>query len=340
MKKDKVVPIKRPPKDMVKSVQLDLFSSFVTNQINEVSNTVKIWERIPKYFPARVLEKLRTNDGLAQPYEWEYIDGGVTYSVVIQPALIKEEGGYKAYFPSTTEELIEEVLKKILTIQKYGTHDPKQAETWVKFSLSMIYRELNAKGCSRSRVEIKRAISIMSKCNLSFFKDGKEVWNGSILQDLVTIGRDEYLEDTDSMHAARLPIFISKAINNLDYRQFNYERLMNCKSQLTRWIYKRLVHEYKQAHPTNTYHFMYSDLKASGLLQQGRETDIRKKVIAALDELQSRNVLMSYLVEDKKEERSVIDVKYIVAPSMEFSKEQIASNKRAKDTQQSSLLPS
>ncbi|SMG64601.1 hypothetical protein BMETH_2547473742177, partial [methanotrophic bacterial endosymbiont of Bathymodiolus sp.] len=42
--------IKKPPNLPIKSVQHDLFSDFLANDISEVSNTVDLWERIPKYF--------------------------------------------------------------------------------------------------------------------------------------------------------------------------------------------------------------------------------------------------------------------------------------------------
>ena len=109
---DKDSPKPAPPAQPIKSLQFDLFGEFITNNKGEVSNTVEIWERIPKYFPTRTLEKLRPEKGQPDPYEWEYIEQGHKYTVVIQPALIKEHGSYKAYFPSVTEELIEEALKK------------------------------------------------------------------------------------------------------------------------------------------------------------------------------------------------------------------------------------
>jgi len=53
-------------------------------------------------------------------------------AVKIQPTLIEQEdGSYKAFFPSVTEELVEEALKKILADQRYGLHDPNNVETWV-----------------------------------------------------------------------------------------------------------------------------------------------------------------------------------------------------------------
>lgn len=325
-----------PPSTPIKSIQYDLFALFVTNEPNSVSNTVELWESIPKYFfTPKQVEKLRTADGLAKPCKWEYSYNGFPCTVKIQPALIEEEdGNFRAYFPGVTEELVEEALKKFFTDKHYGTHDPHNAESWVRFSLSMLYRELMARGRSRSYKEIKRAIEIMNKCNIAFFKEGKELWSGAILQDLVTVNRKEYIADTDSHHIARLPLFISHAINQIEYRQFNYDRLMSCNEQLARWIYKRLINRFRQAGFLNQYHFMYSDIEqSSGLLQQGRETDNRKKVISSLEELQKCGVLMRYETDERRQGRKVVDIKYTLYSGSDFIREQKAANKRATDAE-------
>lgn len=325
--------VKKPPEKYIKSLQLDLFSQFVTNDKSEVSNTVEVWESIPKYFfTSAQVEKLRTKTGHADPFKMEFSYDGIAFSVKIQPALIEQKGGgYKACFPSVTEELVEEALKKFLTIQNHGIHDVNKAETWVRFSLSMIYRELQSRGRTRSRNEIKHAIEVMNKCNISLFKDKKEIWSGAILQDLVTVGREEYLADTDAHHIGRLPLFISNAINRLEYRQFNYDRLMSCNEQLSRFIYKKLINRYRHANLVNNYHFMFTDLKNSGLLQQKRDIDNRRKVLSALDELKEKNIIARYETDDRKEGRTIIDVKYIIFPSNQFISEQKAANKRVSD---------
>ena len=117
---------KKPPKTQLSSIQLDLFSQFITNDESEVSNSVEYWENIPKYFlTTKQTQALRNTEGLAKPYEWHYTirnkDGSITpYKVEIQPAFIKQkDGDYKAFFPTKTEENIEEVLKKIFTKQQY-----------------------------------------------------------------------------------------------------------------------------------------------------------------------------------------------------------------------------
>lgn len=330
---------KKPPGKPIKSVQYDLFSQFVANDQSEVSNTVELWESIPKYFftPHQV-KKLRTETGHADPYKWEYIYNGNLCTVKIQPSLIEQKDGkYLAFFPSITEELVEEALKKIFTNQQYGIHDPSTSESWIKFTLRMVQKELKARGRSRSITEIKHAIEVMSSCILTFYNDGKEVWKGSILQDLVTVGREEYKADTDAHHVARLPLFISHSINHLEYRQFNYDRLMGCNEQLSRWIYKRLINRFRQASLMNDYHFMYLDLKASGLLQQATEGKNRIKVLSALDELVKRGVLIRYEYDERNRGRKIVDVKYQVFPTVDFSGEQKAANKRGKDSHLSAL---
>ena len=257
----------------------------------------------------------------------------------IQPALIEQkDGSYKACFPGVTEEFIEEALKKILTIQNYGIHDSNNIETWVRFSLNMIQRELKARNRTRNLNQIKHAIEVMNKCNIAVFKNNKEIWSGAILQDLVTVGRDEYLADTDTQHIARLPLFISHSINRLEYRQFNYDRLMSCDEQLTRWMYKKLINRFIQASYMTEYSFMYSDMKqASGLLQQERERDNRNKVISALNELQEKSIISSYETDERKKGRSIIDVKYTIKAASGFIAEQKAANKRTNDTETKAL---
>jgi len=325
---------KKPPNLPIKSPQYDFFAQFVTNDMGTVSNTVEVWESIPKYFfTPRQVEKLRISTGHADPFKWSYRYADINCMVKIQPALIEQENGsYKAFFPGITEELVEEALKKILADQAYGLHDPDNVETWIRFSLSLIQKELKARGRTRHLNQIKHAIEVMSSCIITLYKEKKEIWKGSILQDLVTVGRDEYIADTNAHHVARFPLFISHAINQLEYRQFNYGRLMSCDEQLTRWIYKLLIHRFRQASCLNDYHFMYSGLERdSGLLQQGRNNDNRRKVEAALDELVSRSVLISYESDLRREGRKITDVKYTLKAAKDFVGEQKAANARGRD---------
>jgi len=326
-------PQKTPPKQTEQSFQHYLFSQFVTNDKRALSNSLEIWESIPKYFlsPFQIV-RLRTKDGLAKPYELSYTFNDTAFSVRIQPALIKQKDGeYKAFFPGETEELIEEALKKILADQNFCIHDPEKHETWVKFSLSMLERELKARSKTRSLTQIKHALEIMAGSIITLYKNDQEVWTGSILQDLFTIDRQKYLNETDALHTAKFPLFISHSIDKLEYRQFNFERLMSCSEQLTRWLYKKLINRYKQASAENTYHINFSTIQIeSGFLQQSRIRDNRRKVINALDELIHNQILTNYKTKEHKKGKKIVDITYMFTPSASFIKEQKASNKRTK----------
>ncbi|WP_419605798.1 hypothetical protein, partial [Thiolapillus sp.] len=148
-------------------------------------------------------------------------------------------------------------------------------------------------GKTRSLDQIKQAIEVMSLSMLTLSKGKKELWRGAILQDLVTVDREEWLEDHNALHAARLPLFISHAIENLEYRQYNIDRHLRLKTQLARWLFKRLVHRYKQASMIDSYHFLYSTVKAESRLLEGKiERNNRLKLKAALGELQAAGALM------------------------------------------------
>lgn len=325
-------------------LQLELFKGLFLSKEYDASNTIYMWERIPKYFFTPALTgKLRTPTGHADPYEWDFTiknDQGesVDCKIEIQPALIKQaDGSYKAFFPTKSEDNIEAALKKILSEREsYGTHDGKELETWVMFSNRMLRRELEKNGCGRTYSEVKHSIAVMSKCHITIWEAGKEVYSGAILQDLITVNRQQYLDDTEKLHAARFPAFISKAINDLKYRQCNHTRNMGFRHQLTRFIYTQLVNRYIHADLMNSYHFLYSDIKKNSALLRSSATDNRKKMIEALDELKSDKVLISYDKNEKRQGKSIIDLTYTVHPHPDFIKEQKAANKRlakARETQ-------
>lgn len=329
-------PPPKPPTEAVPSLQYDMFSNFLDNDKGNMSNLVEVWQSIPKYFlTPHQTKQLRTKDGLAQPYKLEYTTRAqsgevVSFTVKIQPALIEQKDGTsKAFFPSVTEELVEEALKKIFATQVSGMHVPEKLQSWVKFSIKAIEKELKETGRTRNHNEIKHALEVMRNCNIIVYREGKEIYNEKILSSYVAVSREEYLDDSDALHLVRLPSLISEGINSLRYKQFNYERLMSCDYQLTRWLYQRFISRYTQADHYNSYHFKFSDIQqSSGLLMQANPRHNRVKMLEALDELREKQVLLGYEVKEHKEGRKICEVTYEVRPHPIFVKEQKAANKR------------
>ena len=341
MAKNLPQPVKTPPAPVKSSKQYDLFTTFFGDAQN-LSNTIELWDAIPKYAVSpRTQKKLRDKNGNLPVHEQEFlyrptIDGlpkEVPCKLTIQPAHIKNpDGSYSQFYPSTDEELTEEVLKKLFTDQQFGQHAPGATESWVKFSLYMIQNELKARGKTRSIDEIKKSLEILSRAVLTVQFAGstrKMVYTNPILNDLTGVTRSDYLNDPKSMWCTKLPALISKSVNELTYRQFNYGTLMSLSSQLARWFHKRLSHQYTQASLTDAYHISFSSIsRDSGLLHQSRTSANVKTVDSALEELKTAEVLMYFKKEDRRQGQKINDVIYTMLPTMTFRDEIKTANAR------------
>jgi hypothetical protein len=336
-------PVKKPPASLQKSLQYDLFTTFF-GEAAELSNTIELWDSIPKYAVSpRAQNALRSHDKRLPVHEYCFVyasrrDGQRFESacrVAIQPASIKTRDGYIDFYPSTDEELVDEVIRKIFADQQCGMHDPDNTESWVRFSVQMVRKELKARGKTRSLDEIKRSIDILSKTHISLFLDDTDdpVYSAPILSDVTRVTRQKYLNDTSMTWVARLPALISKSVNELTYRQFNYGVLMSLSSPLARWLHKRLSHNYTNASHLDPYEALFSSIQRdSGLLAYKRTNDNLQALEAALDELQSTHVLYSWeRVEERREGRRIVDIKYRLSAHSDFIRDVKAANARLKD---------
>lgn len=335
-----------------KSIQFDLFKQFI-NDKGDVSNTIEFWDLIPKYFvTAAQVKAMKSDNGKVVPVKWEYTirerdtTTPTRCTVQIKPAQIDMANfppnqdldippnppDWVEFFPGSTEEIIEEILKKFLVDQQSGIHDTKSNTTWVRFTLRMLERELADRGKTRSRKEIRLALAIMASTNLIWTKSGKASYQGNLISELIEVNRSDYENDGNSTWAVLLPSTITFAINNLQYRQFNYLKLMDLKESLSRWIYKRLVNRFVQASETDHYEITFGELKqSSALLQQSDDRGNRRKALEALQELKNAGVLADFYHEDRKQGRQIVDVKYKLIASFEFIKDQKEANLRQKN---------
>lgn len=326
---------KTPPKTVAKSKQYDLFTEFF-GDANDLSNTIELWDAVPKYaVSARRQVALRDNGRRLPLYEQHFVHAKTPCRLEVQAATIKAEGGLRDCYPSEAEELVEEVLRKIFASQHHGMHSVERNESWVKFTLSMIRSELRKRGRERTIPDIKQSIDILSKTvvRVYFGEDDDAEYTVTILSDVTRVNRAKYLDDPNAMWAARLPLLVSKSVNELSYRQFNYGTFMTLHSPLARWLHKRLSHNYVHANHTNSYEVLFSTLQRdSGMLAHARVNTNVKALEKALEELVDACVLNNW---DKQERRGtknrIDDILYIFHPSVEFVKEMKAANARRKD---------
>jgi len=347
----KNLPQKRrePPLSAKQSLQMDFFTSFYGDS-QDLSNTIELWDAIPKYsVSSREQTKMRDKEGNLKPYKQEFCyrptyginPDTVTCKITIQAASIEnKDGTFTDYYPSSDEELIEEVLKKIFSDQKtfggLGMHKPEAEESWVRFNLYMIQQELKKRGKARSIDEIKKSVEILAKAvldvGLSRAMRGGRLYTGTILSHMARKTREDYLIDPKEMWVAQLPALISQSINEISYRQFNYGSWMSLKTPLARWFHKRLSHNFIQAGKYQTYTIKQSTIERdSGLVKHPRNDRRIEYVRDVLEELVEAKVLDHFELEPEKQGRKTIDVKYHLRPTMEFAEEARKANARNRD---------
>ena len=340
-------PTRTPPAPR-QSKQFDLFSSFFGDS-KDLSNTIELWDAIPKYAVSQKQQNhMRDEKGSLPLHEqaFEYrptlraVPIAVQCHVTIQPASIKNpDGTVTQHYPSTDEELIEEVLKKIFTDQQFGIHAPDKNESWVRFSLYMIDKELKARGKTRSYQEIKKSLEILARSVYAVQIEGPAktlAYENTILSDMTRTTRADYLEDTKALWCARLPALVSQSINELSYRQFNYATLMSLSTPLARWMHKRLSHQYINAGLLQPYNILFSSIhRDSGLLHHPKQSVNVKTVESALEELKEKNVLWWFKKEEKRQGRALKDVRYDLQPTNDFISEIKTANARQRDARAS-----
>jgi hypothetical protein len=124
---------------------------------------------------------------------------------------------------------------------------------------------------------------------------------------------------------------VTRSIDQLAYRQFDYATLMALPTQLARWLHKQLSIKFTFASLFgNPFEMRYSTIKRdSNMLNCQRERDNRCEVDNAFAELVKNGVLREVQKHDVIEGKGkVVDVIYLLYPTPEFVKEAKAANKR------------
>ncbi len=327
--------MRQPPAVPQASRQLELFQTFYGD--DDYSNTAEVWDSIPRHsVTPRRQNAMRDENGRLPVHEHRYKFKEKIWRMEVLPALIKDKDGKRRdYYPSADEELVEEVLRKFFAEEHFGLHDERRTESWVRFTLGMVRRELKKRGRTRSIDQIKRSLDIMALASVRLNEGESEhpAYTASILSDVVRVTRQQYLEDGKVMWAARLPALISRSLADHTYRQFNYRVLMSLDAQFARWLHKRLCRRFDYAGMGKKHNLSFRSMQRdSGLLTANRDAKNLATVEEALDALVAADVLSHWTKEERRgERRQLDDVVYDLHASFTFSSEQRTANKRSRD---------
>ncbi len=327
--------------------QLTLFQTFVPegNPDDRYSNTIELYDAIPKYFSnARAMEVMRQHGVYLPTLERTFQHRQETYTVQIRPARLKGRTGTdKEYYPSPREELVEEALRKLACDQMNGVYLDNLAG--VQFTLYELKYELKSRGHDIDLPRLIAALKIANGVSMTVsHADGRVVLQSPIFPVLLLGSRKDWLEHPKATRCyIQFHPFITHCLSQLTYRQFDYGAYMSYTYRLSRWLHKRLAHNYTQAGMLHPYTIrMTTILRDSGTHQSTRPANNVRTVDDAFEELRDRHILLSVTKEVVRGPRqSLIDVKYTVLPTMAFIEEAKKANRRALQLlqHQGALLP-
>lgn len=313
--------------DRSKPAQLTLFEMLLPNE-REFSNTVELYDFIPKYHWGKVQ---RINDKFLDSLEREFECRGVKYKVKIRPASVEDRNGIERYYyPSKREELVEDALRKFVA-EGQGVFLDEQAG--VTFSLYQLQEELKRNGHSYSKDQIKDALLICARTNMTVTSEnGASVLVSNLFETLGLQTRDDWKDQGNKSRAfVRFNSLVTKSITSRTFRQLNYEKVMSYKNVIARQLHKRMSHNYLQASIANPYHFLLSTIiRDFGLTQYTQLRDNLRDVQIALDEMVEKKVLLSYKAEkvlENSKRAKLLDTKFILLPDPSFVNEIIGANR-------------
>jgi len=147
--------------DQSRPMQLTLFELLLPQE-RGLSNTIELYDFIPKYHWGKVE---RIGGEFLRALEREFECRGQKYKVKIRPASIEDKDGMERYYyPSKREELVEDALRKFIAEGQGVFLDDAAGVT---FSLYQLQEELRRNGHSYNKQEIKDALLICARTNIT-----------------------------------------------------------------------------------------------------------------------------------------------------------------------------
>ena len=329
--------------------QLSLFQTFVPEDSDHYSNTIELYDAIPRYFSSKkLMAELRQGGVFLKSLKRRFKHKDQWYELIIKPArLVDKDGNEKEYYPTHQEELVEEALKKIACDRLKGVFLDDTAG--VQFTLYELDRELKSQGHAMKWPDLIRSLEICRSAGIEVIgPEGKAEVKSSIFPVVALVNRDEWRKNPGQVRCyVQFNPLLTYSIKALTYRQFDYRTFMRLKNHLARWLFKRLSHNYTQAAWDRPYTIRLSTIvRDSALVNASRTSDKARYIDAALDELakipavdtNAIRVLMKYEKEEIRGPKNKIeDVKYTLVPDFDFTAQMKRANLRQQKITQAAV---
>ena len=317
--------------------QLDLFSfsNLFESRKKKYSNTVDLYDTMPKYFHGDV-EKIRKDGKYIDIISRDFVFRKQQMIINIYPArILQKNKESKDFLPSQREEIIEDVLRKFAT-------DPNRNEFLddrlsVKFSLYDLWKELRAIKHPYDYGEIRESLEILSKTNVEVKTINSRVTFASNMFETFGVVNDndniidfddninDYQNDDYSkkiIYFVRFNSLVSESIKNKTWKILNYEQCMKYKKVISRWLHKRISHMFLTNDIELPFNILLSTIiRDSGMTEYSRITDSIIQVQKCLAEMIEIGSVDRYDMEklySKERKNKIVDVKFFIFVSSSF----------------------
>lgn len=297
--------------------QLSLFTLLDPRKESNYSNTVELYDFLPKYVWGK---SNRIQERFLESIERDFECRGKKYSLTVHPARVKTKSGVqKEYYLSKKEEIVEDALRKIAVFGEAIYLDKKIG---MSFSIYQLQKELKKSGHSFSRQQIVESLNILANTKIVLTcHDDDQVWTFSPIE---TLGFKGINDETHTF--VRFSALVTKSIDENTFRLYDYQKVMSYKNVIARQLHKRISHHFTQANFAQSYDITLTTLlRDFGLKPAASLHSNLEDVKEALEEMKSRGTIMSYSVReptlDAERRNKLLNVKFSISPSVQFLNE-------------------
>lgn len=304
---------------------LDLFADVLDGNS---TNSIAVYDAAPKYI-YRNRERAVTESGF-EDMQFSLPDGN--FDVTVGAARVKMPDGTEVLiFPGDREQVIEDALRKLAVS---GNGVGLNGVVGVVFTLYELFMELKGTKHEMGYSQLREGLYVLRHSSLKITsRSSGESWDENYLSRLVeggisknSGGEREYQKWFCSFH-----LLVTKSIQDISYKMTNYQRLMQIKGLMPKYLYKRMVLVYSYAQKGRPYEpTLLQILTDSG---RGISPEMKNNVKAmkrTLDELVKRGVIEWVEEIRQMEGRKLINIRYRIHPTAEFVSECIRANKQQK----------
>jgi len=280
-----------------KDVSLMLFQNRGELTKSRTSNTISFYDIMPKY-SRNGSEPYVIDDAKATTRVYDFVFDGNSYVIEVEAAKLRSENdGWEYHFPSTKEEIIEDVLRHLLSVHKQLSFFDDNVGC--QFTLYLIKQELKKYGKTRSSSDIRNSLTVLRKSQLAVYRAetykkgmGDPVFSGPFFADATVIDLNDWFnrasldQDKDCKGRVKFHNMVTEGIKECDFRLLRYDICMQYKSDIARWLHKRISHRHTGADANTPYSIKLSTIFNDGNWLWSHRMDRNKaKFSAAIKEM-------------------------------------------------------